>query len=204
MDRNSRIYNVTSMTRAHGYRGEDTQMTSKAQRGEIVGFSHIKAIALLAIPFFVVGAVLAWVASWLAWPISPGLILGAAITSSVILLCCSSYLAISSYSAKIPAYEDMEIQFRQGMQLFENKQWQEALAVFKDLMGPKMNHKRALYYAARCSEELSDWEGVKLYCRKYLEMKSKDKEVWEMLARAHKRLFEYEEADDALAKASRL
>jgi hypothetical protein len=179
-------------------------MTSKTEDDTKFGFRQVKIVSLLAIVIFLVGVVLAWASSWYVWPLSPGLIFGTAITTSVVLLCCSSYLSISSYSAKIPAYEDMEIEFRKGMQLFENKEWQEALSVFKNLMGPKMNHKRALFYAARCSEELSDWGGVKLYCKKYLEMKSKDKEVWEMLARAHKRLFEYEEADDALAKASRL
>ncbi len=35
-------------------------------------------------------------------------------------------------------------------------------------------------------------------------MKPKDKEVWEMLNRAHRRLFEYGEADEALDKANDL
>ena len=179
-------------------------MTSGVHVGEKSGFGYIKIPAVLAAVLFLAGATLAWIAGQFDWPISPSLILGATITTSVMLLCCSSYFAITSYSTRMPVYQEMETEFRRGMQLFENKEWHEALAIFKHLMGPKMNHKRALYYAARCSEELSDWEGVKLYCGKYLDMKRKDKEVWEMLARAHKRLFEYEEADDALAKASRL
>jgi tetratricopeptide (TPR) repeat protein len=179
-------------------------MTSEFQEDEKLGFRHIRIVAFLAIAVFLLGVALAWTASRFALPISSGLILGASITVSVMLLCCISYLMTSAYSARMPAYEEMEVEFRKGIQFFENREWQEALEVFKRLMGPMMNHKRALYYAARCCEELSDWEGVKLYSKKYLEMKSKDKEVWEMLARAHKRLFEYEEAEDALDKASRL
>ena len=45
---------------------------------------------------------------------------------------------------------------------------------------------------------------MKIFCLAYLEIKPKDREVWEMLNRAHKKLFEYEEAEDALDKASRL
>lgn len=179
-------------------------MTSKPPTDDKDGFRIVKVIACLATALFFAGAGLAWIADQFAWPISPGLILGASITVSVMLLCCSSYLSSMAYSSRMPAYDEMEREFTKGMQLFQNREWQEALEVFKQLMGPKMNHKRALYYAARSAEDLSDWESVKLYCRKYLEMKSKDKEVWEMLARAHKRLFEYEEADEALARASRL
>ena len=71
-------------------------------------------------------------------------------------------------------------------------------------MGPDMNHKRALYYGARCAEELEDFDTVKVYCKAYLKMQPKDKEVWEILARAHKKFFEYEEAEDALRQAENL
>ncbi|MFX0108085.1 MAG: tetratricopeptide repeat protein, partial [Candidatus Hodarchaeota archaeon] len=69
---------------------------------------------------------------------------------------------------------------------------------------PRLNHKRALYYSAKCSEQLDDWDTVKKYCRAYLELQPKDKDVWELLASAHKKLFEYEEAQDAMDEASKL
>jgi len=81
---------------------------------------------------------------------------------------------------------------------------EQALELFKKLMGPDMNHKRALYYAARCSETLDDYESVKVYCNAYIKMQPRDSEVWEMLSNAHKKLFEYEEAEDAMQRSQQL
>jgi len=90
------------------------------------------------------------------------------------------------------------------MEFYHNQEWEEALKVFREQMGPEMNHKRALFYGAKCCEELDDLECVKKYTKKYLELQPRDKEAWEMLAHAHKRLFEYEESEDALRKAAEL
>ena len=98
----------------------------------------------------------------------------------------------------------MEIKFKEGKAHYEDGEWQLALDIFKELMAAEMNHVRALYYGARCVEELEDFETVKVYCKYYLKMKRRDKEVWEMLARAHKKFFEYEEAEDALEVARKL
>ena len=75
---------------------------------------------------------------------------------------------------------------------------------FTELAGPKMDHKRALYYSARCYEKFDDWENVKKYCYAYLALKPEDREVWEMVADAHKRLFEYTEAEEAQKRAEEL
>jgi len=98
----------------------------------------------------------------------------------------------------------MEIRYDEAKSLYDNKEYEPALQIFKELAGPNLNHKRALYYGARCYEALEDWENMKVFCKAYLEIKSKDKEVWEMLNRAHKKLFEYEEAQEALDRANRL
>ena len=99
-------------------------MTSESQDDEKLGFRHIRTVAFLAIAVFLLGVALAWTASRFALPVSSGVILGASITVSVMLLCCSSYLMTSAYSARIPVYEEMEAEFRKGMQLFENREWQ--------------------------------------------------------------------------------
>ena len=110
---------------------------------------------------------------------------------------------IGAFSSRIPEYGEMEIQFKEGKDHYDDGEWQLALDIFKELMGPDMNHLRALYYGARCAEELEEFETVKVYCQYYLKMKRRDKEVWEMLARAHKKFFEYDEADDALKQAAK-
>ena len=104
----------------------------------------------------------------------------------------------------MPEYGEMEIRFDEGMQHYENEEWENALLIFTELAGPRLDHKRALYYAARCYEHLDDWENVKKFCNAYLAIKPKDREVWEMLSEAHKKVFEYSEAEDAAEKASKL
>jgi tetratricopeptide (TPR) repeat protein len=98
----------------------------------------------------------------------------------------------------------MEIRFREAKQLYDEDEIEEALVAFKELIGPEMNHKRGLYYAARCCEKLDDFEGVKVYCNAYIKMQPRDAEVWEMISNAHKKLFEYEEAEDASQRAQQL
>ncbi|RDE12912.1 MAG: hypothetical protein C4K49_09370 [Candidatus Thorarchaeota archaeon] len=168
------------------------------------GSGKVRWVSLSATIVFISGVAMAWIAAQGAIPVAPGLILGGSITISVALLCCSSYLLTGSYAARMPAYGEMEDKLKEGVEYFERGEWQEALDIFRGLMGPKMDHKRALYYAARCSEQLNDWEAVKLYCTKYLAMQPKDRDVWEMLANAHKRLFEYDEAEEAMNRASQL
>lgn len=135
--------------------------------------------------------------------ISVGMILGLGIIVGMVLMCCTSMMYMTSVTSKIPEYGDMEIEFKEGMEFYDNNEWENALIVFRKLMGPEMNHKRALYYAARCSEKLDDYRSVKLYCSMYIKMQPKDKEVWLMLANAHKKLFEYDEAEDAMKRAER-
>ena len=122
----------------------------------------------------------------------------------VVLVCCSAISMIASYSQKIPEYSEMEIQYEEAKSHYDNEEYEAALEIFRGLAGPRLNHKRALYYGARCYEALDDWGNMKIFCKAYLELKPKDKEVWEMLNRAHKKLFEYEEAQEALDRASKL
>lgn len=163
-----------------------------------------KYITSAAILIFVGGIVLAWLGGQGYLPIDPGMALGVSTILATIIVCCVSTQMISSFAQRVPEYGDMEIRFKEGKLRFDNKEWEYALEIFKTLAGPKLDHKRALYYGARCYEELSDWENMKVFCKAYLEMNPKDKEVWEMLNRAHKRLFEYSEAEEALEKANKL
>lgn len=169
-------------------------------------FSVIKTLGLATLCVFLgsIGLALAAGRGFIPLGNSVGIILGLGIIVSMVLMCCTSMMYMTTVTSKIPEYGDMEIQFKEGMELYDNNEWENALIVFRKLMGPEMNHKRALYYAARCSEKLDDYRSVKLYCSMYIKMQPKDKEVWLMLANAHKKLFEFDQAEDAMKKAERL
>ncbi|MFW9786953.1 MAG: tetratricopeptide repeat protein [Candidatus Thorarchaeota archaeon] len=163
-----------------------------------------KTVGIAVIVIFIGGIVISLLAGQGYLPVDPVMTLGLSIMLVVMLICCSATLMIAQYSQRIPEYSEMEIQFDKAKSYFDDGEYEKALNIFKVLAGPKLNHKRALYYGARCYEEMNDWENMKNYCKAYLELKPKDREVWEMLNRAHKKLFEYEEAQDALDRATKL
>jgi len=167
-------------------------------------FPAQKYVSVAVVIIFVGGIVLSILAGQGYLPIDPVMTLGMSIMLVVMLICCSATMMIASYSQKIPEYSEMEIRYDEAKSRYENEEYEEALEIFKALAGPRLNHKRALYYGARCYEALDDWENMKLFCKAYLEIKPKDREVWELLNHAHKKLFEYEEAEDALERASKL
>ena len=171
---------------------------------EGIKFPAQKYVSVAVVIIFVGGVILSLLAGQGIIPIDPIMTIGMSIMLIVILICCSATMMIASYSQRIPEYSEMEIRYDEAKLRYENEEYEEALEVFKALAGPRLNHKRALYYGARCYEALDDWENMKIFCKAYLEIKPKDREVWEMLNRAHKKLFEYEEAEGALDKASRL
>ncbi|MHA2385139.1 MAG: hypothetical protein ACXAEE_02895, partial [Candidatus Thorarchaeota archaeon] len=115
-----------------------------------------------------------------------------------------SMTVFAQFTARMPRYGEMETRFKEGMEFYNNQEWEAALKIFREQMGPEMNHKRALFYGAKCCEILDDLSCVKEYTKKYLELQPKDKEAWEMLTNAHKRLFEYEEAEYAQKRAAEL
>ena len=160
-------------------------------------------MAVISVIIFIGGIILAWVVGHLEI-FDPGIDLSLALFIVVILTCCTSMMVIQQFAARIPEYGEMEIRFDEGMEHYKNEEWEEALNIFQEQMGPDLNHKRALFYGAKCCEKLDDLEGAKKYLKRYLELSPKDKEAWEMLANAHKKLFEYEEAEDAMEKVSRL
>jgi tetratricopeptide (TPR) repeat protein len=163
-----------------------------------------KYVAAAIVIIFAGGVVLSLLAGQGYIPIDPVATMGVAIMLVIILVCCSTIQMISSYSQKIPEYSEMEVKYEEAKSHYDNGEYEKALEIFKVLAGPRLDHKRALYYGARCFEELNDWENMKIFCKAYLAIKPKDKEVWEMLNRAHKKLFEYEDAQDALDRANKL
>lgn len=163
-----------------------------------------KYVSIAVVVIFVGGIILSFLAGQGYIPLNPAMVLGMSILLIVILVCCSATTMIASYSRRIPEYGEMEIRYEEAKSHYDNEEFEAALEIFKGLAGPRMNHKRAVYYGARCYEALDDWENMKIFCKAYLELKPKDKEVWEMLNRAHKKLFEYEEAQNALDRASKL
>ncbi|MFW9806790.1 MAG: tetratricopeptide repeat protein [Candidatus Thorarchaeota archaeon] len=163
-----------------------------------------KYVSIAVVLVFVGGVILSWLGGLGYLPIDPVMTLGLSIMLVVVLICCSATTMIASYSQIIPEYSEMEIKYDEAKSYFDNQDYERSLEIFKALAGPKLNHKRALYYGALCYEALNDWENMKVFCKAYLELKPKDKEVWEMLNRAHKRLFEYGEAEEALDRANNL
>jgi hypothetical protein len=168
--------------------------------------SKEKVLGLVTVCVILGSLLLAWAVGQGILPlgISAGMILGLGIIVGMVLMCCTSMMYMTSVTSKIPEYGDLETKFKEGMEYYDNNEWQDALDVFRRVMGPEMNHKRALYYAARCSEKLDDYRSVKLYCSMYIKMQPKDKEVWLMLATAHKKLFEFDQAEDAMKNAEKL
>ena len=163
-----------------------------------------KYVAVAVVVIFIGSTVISLLGGQGVLPVNPIMTMGMAILLITMLICCSAILTIGAYSRKIPEYSEMEIMFEEAKSRFDDGEYEKALETLKVLAGPKLNHKRALYYGALCYEALEDWENMKVFCKAYLELKPKDKEVWEMLNRAHKRLFEYEEAEEALDRASKL
>jgi tetratricopeptide (TPR) repeat protein len=170
-----------------------------------IGENKTKLVAVAGVLVILGSIALEFLIGWGIIPIDipPGMIIGVGILTGTGLICCGAMCLMGSYAQNMPEYGEMEIKFKEGKAYFDDSEWDKALEVFQELMGPEKNHKRALYYAARCSEEKDDYEAVKEYCRAYLKMQPKDKEVWEMLSNAHKKLFEYEEAEDAMNQANK-
>ncbi len=168
------------------------------------GFSPpYKYIILITALITVGGIIAAWLGGQGILPINPAVTLGFTILAATVVVCCAAVIMQGTYVSRMVHYGEMEIRFEEGKTHFDNEEWENALLIFTELAGPKMDHKRATYYAACCYEKLSDLENVKKYTKAYLGMKPRDAEAWEMLARSHKRLFEYEEAQHAQAQAER-
>ncbi|MHA1769279.1 MAG: tetratricopeptide repeat protein [Candidatus Thorarchaeota archaeon] len=163
-----------------------------------------KHIGLLAIAVVVGGIVVAVLAARGILPVDPATTLGMSILIGTIIICCGSSLTLTSFASKIPEYSEMETEYSEIKEQYDAGDYEGALEGFLRLAGPNKDHIRAVYYAARCYEKMNDWDNVKTFCRAYLKRKPKDREVWELLATAHKRLFEYEEADRASQRAARL
>jgi len=163
-----------------------------------------KNIGLGIIVIIVGGFGLAFLAGYGYIAPDPGVIIGLTIILVTVLVCCISCTLLQSYSSKMPEYQELEDRFKDGMVLFEDEEWTAALEVFTEVMGPARDHKRALYYSALCYDKLEKSEDMRDLLKRYLELQPKDKEVWNLLARAHKRLFEYAEAQEAETRASAL
>lgn len=163
-----------------------------------------KYIGIAAMVIVFGGIIIAWLSAQGILPFDGPSVLGVTILVATVIVCCASAIMLGSIASKMPEYGEMEIRFEEGMEHYKNEEWENAILVFTELAGPKMNHKRALYYSALCYEQMDDWENVKKFCNSYLSIKPKDREVWEMLADAHKKLFEYGEAEDAQERASKL
>jgi len=159
----------------------------------------------LAVSVIIVGGVgLAFLAGYGYIELDPGTIIGFTIILVTVLVFCTSCTLFGSYMSRMPEYQELEDRFKDGMVLFEDEEWTAALEVFKDVMGPAKDHKRALYYGALCYDKLDKSEDMRNFLKRYLELQPKDKEAWDLLARAHKRLFEYAEAQEAEIRASEL
>ena len=159
----------------------------------------------LAISVIIVGGLgLAFLAGYGYVDLDPGIIIGLTIILVTVLACCTSCTLLGSYSSNISKYQELEDRFKDGLVLFEDEEWAAALEVFTDVMGPAKDHKRALYYGALCYDKLDKNEDMRILLKRYLELQPKDKEVWNLLAQAHKRLFEYAEAEEAEIRASEL
>ncbi|MGY5860837.1 MAG: tetratricopeptide repeat protein [Candidatus Thorarchaeota archaeon] len=164
----------------------------------------LKNIGLGILVIIVGGFGLAFLAGYDYIDLDPGTIIGLTIILVTAFTCCTSCTLLGSYSSKMPEYRELEDRFKDGLVLFEEEEWIAALEVFTEVMGPAKDHIRALYYGALCYDKLERSEDMRDVLKRYLELQPNDKEVWNLLARAHKRLFEYAEAQEAEIRASAL
>jgi tetratricopeptide (TPR) repeat protein len=134
----------------------------------------------------------------------PLAIIGFSFLVFVIIICCGANILTGTYIQRMTGYSEQETEYKEGKHLFDLEEWVAALEVFKNLLHPEMDHRRALYYGAQCYSKMGEWEEMKKYCKRYLDLVPKDAEVWEMLSEAHKRLFEYSESEEAMQRASEL
>ncbi len=173
---------------------------------QLLSMKIYKKFALLMLIITVVGLLVTMLRYYdiIVLPITSPAIFSIVILTDSILICCVAGTLLTNLSSKLPEYQEEEYRFKEGKAYYDDGEWEEALKVFNEILDPDMDHRRALYYAARCYQQLSQWEDMKRYCKRYLELVPNDKEVWELLAEAHKRLFEYEEADSALQHAKEL
>jgi tetratricopeptide (TPR) repeat protein len=175
---------------------EDPSSEEPTQRDRSTKLT-VRTILVVAAVVFVGGLVVGLLGGLgvLAIPASSVIILTVLLVA--VLACCSTITRLFQVSKRMPLYSEMEARFEQGKMLFDNGEWAQSLEVFLELAGPKKDHKRALYYAARCYENLEQWSQAKEHYRLYLKLQPKDKEVWHSLAQAHRKMFEYEQADEA-------
>ncbi|MHA1770687.1 MAG: tetratricopeptide repeat protein [Candidatus Thorarchaeota archaeon] len=177
---------------------ETEQPTTKKQISQQQLLIIITAIVIVG------GLLYAALAGWGIVPGDPLGIIGLVMLVLSIVFLGAACLFIGRLTSKMPEYGEMENKYNEAMTYYDAGDWEEALTIFKDLMGTEMDHKRALYYAARCCENLERWEEVKTYIKRYLTLQPKDREAWELLAKAHKKFFEYEEAEAAQERAENL
>ena len=163
-----------------------------------------KRIGLGVMIIIVCGGGLALLAGYGYIALDPGIIIGFTVILVSMLVCCTSCTLLGSYSSRMSEYQELEDRFKEGLVLFEDQEWTAALEVLNAVIGPAKDHKRALYYSALCYEKLNKSEDMRDSLKRYLELQPKDKEVWNLLAQAHKRLFEYAEAQEAEIRASEL
>ena len=163
-------------------------------------------LAVIAFTSIVSGISLEWLQGYgyITRFAQPGITLALSIIIVMMVSCITAFSVVFNVTTRLPEYQEMEEEFKRAKEHFDFEEWEEALEIFNVLLQPDMQHRRALFYSAACYENLNDWEKMKKYIKLYLELQPKDPTAWEMLARAHKRLFEYEEADEALAEAQRI
>ena len=163
-----------------------------------------KRIGLGIAVIIVCGGGLAFLAGYGYIALDPGIIIGFTVVLMSMFVCCTSCTLLASYSSRMSDYQELEDRFKDGLVFFEEQEWTAALAVFNEVIGPAKDHKRALYYGALCYDKLNKNEDMRDFLKRYLELQPMDKEVWNLLAQAHKRLFEYAEAEEAEIRASEL
>ncbi len=178
---------------------EDTEQASEEVPEQAL--NRLRISGIIALLLVVGGFITAWLQGQAIIPGDPGVTIGFSILMATILICCGASLQTAGYSQRIIGYQAVENVFAVGKDHYDRGEWEEALDVFRNLLGPDNDHKRALYYGARCLEQLGRWNEMKDYCERYLELVPDDSEVWDMLSTANKRLFEYDGAKDAKEKA---
>ncbi|MFX1369541.1 MAG: hypothetical protein ACFFAY_13165 [Promethearchaeota archaeon] len=94
-------------------------------------------------------------------------------------------MGLYKYRLRLGEFWYMDYQYKEAMRFYNNQDWELAANHFERVLEVGPDHKRALYYAAKCKENLEEWSDVVTLSRRYLKQNPEDEEAAFMLKRAN-------------------
>jgi hypothetical protein len=93
-------------------------------------------------------------------------------------------IGLYRYRSRLGEYQHLDVRYAEAMRYYDLQHWDDALIRLYEVLKLGIDHKRALFHAARCNEELSKWGEVHRLTEKYLELHGSDAEIEALLVKA--------------------